>query len=379
MGLRIQNNIAALNAQRNLGISDSNMSKSLEKLSSGFRINKAADDAAGLSVSQQMRADVTSYKVASRNVSEANAMLQVAEGAMDQVGNMLSRLKELATQAASANASSNLVKINAEGNKLLNEIDRIAQSTEYAGTKLSNGSFGVGISTGGTTFTVAKGLQTATGMQTNTYYAVTAATSGLGDSKVNLTITATLGGVAYSETVYGVSEPGAGVTTDTKFATLGLTVTLNNTFTSTAATGMVLQGNANTAADFQVGAKNSANDKISVALGEVTTASTGLNLATDQMLTAANAQTYLTTVDAAISTLNTRRGDIGASQNRLGYASATLATTIENTTAAESVIRDADMASEMTTLSKNQILMQAGTAMLAQANQAPQYLLSLFR
>ncbi|MDQ5985816.1 MAG: A-type flagellin [Syntrophus sp. SKADARSKE-3] len=377
MGLRIQNNIAALNAHRNLTISDSNMSKSLERLSSGFRINRAADDAAGLSVSQQMRADITSYGVASRNVSEANSMLQVAEGAMDQVGNMLTRLKELATQAASANASSNLVKINAEGNKILNEIDRIAQSTEYSGTKLSNGSFGVGLSAG-SSWTAAQGFQAASGMQSYTNYNV-AAVSAAGN-KVNLTITATLGGVQYAETIYGLSEPTVGTTQDVKFGTLGLTLTLNSGFTSTNAnTGASITSNHNTAADFQVGAKNTQNDRITVSLGEITTASTGLNLAADQMLTAANAQTYLTTIDSAISTLNTRRGDVGASQNRLGYASATLATTIENTTAAESVIRDTDMAKEMTTLSKNQILMQAGTAMLAQANQAPQQLLSLFR
>src|SRR5574340_1803727 len=120
MGLRIQYNIAALNAHNNLSISDAGLSKSLERLSSGYRINRAADDAAGLSVSQQFRADIASYKVASRDVSEANSLLQVAEGAMDQIGNMLTRLKELATQAASANASANLAKINAEGNALLN-------------------------------------------------------------------------------------------------------------------------------------------------------------------------------------------------------------------------------------------------------------------
>lgn len=377
MGLRIQNNLAAMNAQRNLATSDSNMSKSLEKLSSGFRINRAADDAAGLSVSQQMRADVTSYKVASRNVSEANAMLQVAEGAMDQIGNMLTRLKELATQASSANSSGNLTKINAEGNKLLDEIDRIAQSTEYAGTKLTNGSFGVGLSVGGTDWLAAEGLQSATGMQTSTYYNI-AAVSAAGNT-VNLTVTATLGGVQYAETIYGLSEPAAGSTADVKFATLGLTITLNENFTSTTSNTAKFQGNANTAADFQVGAKNTGNDRISVSLGDVTTASTGLNLAADQLLSATNAQTYMATIDSAISTLNTKRGDVGASQNRLSYASATLATTIENTTAAESVIRDADMAAEMTTLSKNQILMQAGTAMLAQANQAPQNLLSLFR
>jgi flagellin len=379
MSLRIQNNIAAMNAHRNLSISDNNMSKSLERLSSGFRINSAKDDAAGMSVAQQMNADITSYGVASRNVSEANSMLQVAEGAMDSVGNMLSRLKELATQAASANSSSNLTKINAEGNKLLNEIDRIAQDTEYSGTKLSNGSFGTGISVGGTTFTAAAGLQTATGMQADTYYRVAVATAGDGSGKDSMTVTATLGGVQYAETVYGVNPPSAGTTQDVKFATLGLTLTLNSTFTSTLATGTNLEGNHSTSADFQVGAKNTTNDRITVSLGEITTAATGLNLASDQMLTATSAQAFMASVDAAISTLDTKRGDIGASQNRLGYASATLATTIENTTAAESVIKDVDMASEMTNLSKQQILMQAGTAMLAQANQAPQQLLSLFK
>jgi flagellin len=139
MGLRIQNNIAAMNAHRQLTISDSALSKSLERLSSGYRINRAADDAAGLSISQQFRADIASYKVASRNTAEANSLLQVAEGAMDQIGNMLTRLKELATQAASANAVSNLDKIEAEKDKLVAEIDRIANSTEYAGTKLLDG------------------------------------------------------------------------------------------------------------------------------------------------------------------------------------------------------------------------------------------------
>lgn len=375
MGLRIQNNLAALNAHRNLSINDSNMAKSLEKLSSGFRINKASDDAAGLSVSQLMRSDITSYKVASRNVSEANAMLQVAEGAMDQVANMLVRLKELATQAASANSTTNLTKINAEGNKLVNEIDRIAASTEYAGTKLTDGTFGVGLSTGGTTWTAAKGLTTATGMLAGTSYHVVA-TSTAGDT-VSVAITATIGGTQYAETVYGISEPASGTTSSVRFQTMGLTLTLNNTFTSTLATGMDIQGNNSSSSAFQVGAKNTSNDQIDVSIGSIT--SSTLGIAVDQLDTAAEAQVFLTTIDSAISTLSTSRGAVGASQNRLSYASATLATTVENTSAAESVIRDADMAAEMTNLSKNQILLQAGTAMLAQANQAPQQLLSLFR
>ena len=274
MGLRIQNNIAAMNAHRQLQISDVGLSKSLERLSSGYRINRAADDAAGLAISQGMRADIASYKVASRNVSEANAMVQVAEGAYDQIGNMLVRLKELATQAASANAEGNRLKIDAEADALLAEINRISNATEYAGSGLLDGSLGT---------------------QT-----------------------------------------------------------------------------------FQVGSTADTFSQIDISFATVSTASDSLNIATLDLQSATNAQTALTSIDSAIDSLNDSRGALGAIQNRLGYASANLSTTIENVQAAESVIRDVDMAAEMTTFTKNQILLQAGTAMLAQANTAPQVVLSLF-
>jgi flagellin len=274
MGLRIQNNIAALNAHRNLTISDSALSKSLERLSSGYRINRAADDAAGLAISQGMRADIASYNVASRNVSEANAMVQVAEGAYDQIGNMLVRLKELATQAASANAAGNLDKIDAEADALLAEIDRISDATEYAGASLLDGT-----------------LATQT---------------------------------------------------------------------------------------FQVGSTANTFSQIDVSFAEVSTAATSLNIIGIDLSAAGTAQTALTSIDTAIDTLNGSRGDLGAIQNRLTYASANLSTTVENVQAAESVIRDVDMAAEMISFTKNQILLQAGTAMLAQANMAPQVVLSLF-
>lgn len=275
MGLRIQNNIAALNAHKNLTVSDSALSKSLERLSSGYRINRAADDAAGLAISQGMRADIASYNQASRNVSEANAMVQVAEGAYDQIGNMLVRLKELATQAASANAAGNLDKIDAEADALKAEIDRISGASEYAGAALLDGT-----------------LATQT---------------------------------------------------------------------------------------FQVGSTASTFSQIQVVFAEVSTAAgslniTGIDLGTD----AATSRAALTSIDTAIDTLNDSRGALGAIQNRLTYASANLSTTIENVQAAESVIRDVDMAAEMITFTKNQILLQAGTAMLAQANMAPQVVLSLF-
>jgi flagellin len=376
MGFRIQNNIAAMNAQRNLGISDAAMSKSLERLSSGYRINSAKDDAAGLSISQGFRASIASYNVASRNVTEGNALLQVAEGAMDQVGNMLTRLKELATQAASANAGSNLDKINAEGNQLILEIDRIANSTEYAGSKLVDGSFGVSDTKTGSWTLASAGLQSVSGLQSSVTYTVAAVTQA--DGSYNITASATLAGGRVSQTVYGVSGAAAGATAEVSFAALGLKVTINENFTATSSGGTII-ASAAAASDFQVGARDTSNDRIGVTLSSIKTSSLDAGLAADQLNTAAKAQAFLTAIDSAINKLNEYRGNVGAAQNRLGYAAANLATTIENYTAADSVIRDVDMAAEMTSFTKNQILLQAGTAMLSQANQAPQMIMSLFK
>jgi flagellin len=382
MSLTIQNNIAAMNAHRQLQISDAGLSKSLERLSSGFRINRAADDAAGLSISMQMNADIASYKMASRNAAEATSLLQVAEGATDQISNMLTRLKELATQASSANASGNLDKINAEGNQLIDEINRIAKVTEYSGTKLLDGTFGVTASATGSSLTASNGLDSVKGLQSGVDYtvAVTAGGSGL-----DITVSATIGGQQISQTLNNVATAASGQTSDINFSALGLTLTVNATFDATTSDGDI-QANTATASDFQIGAQNTVDNRIGILLGNVVASSsggtgdtTGLNLSKDQLLSASNAQTFLTSVDTAISTLAARRGDIGAAQNRLGYATANLSTTIENVQSAESTIRDTDMASEMTTFTKNQILLQAGTAMLAQANMAPQTLLSLFK
>ena len=384
MSLTIQNNIAAMNAHRQLQISDAGLSKSLERLSSGFRINRAADDAAGLSISMQMNADIASYKMASRNAAEATSLLQVAEGATDQISNMLTRLKELATQASSANASGNLDKINAEGNQLIDEINRIAKVTEYSGTKLLDGSFGVTVSSATGGMTAGNGYGGASGLQSGvTYTVATTANAGGG---FDITASATIGGVAVTQTLTGVTAPSSG-TEKVNFDALGLTLTLNSGLTTDGDSmdGTIVASTA-TASNFQIGAQNTSNNRIGILLGNVVASNTdgtglsaGLNLAKDQLLTAANAQNFLDSVDSAISTLAGRRGDIGAAQNRLGYATANLSTTIENVQSAESTIRDTDMASEMTTFTKNQILLQAGTAMLAQANMAPQTLLSLFK
>jgi len=370
MGLRIQNNITALNAHRNLTVNDSALSKSLERLSSGYRINKAADDAAGLAISQAFRADIASFKVASRNTAEANSLLQVAEGALDQIGNMLTRLKELATQAASANAGSNVDKINAEGDALIAEIDRIATSTEYADTQLINGTFGVGISSG-SAITASDGVSAATGLKALEDYTIDVA-AGSGAGVVNITITTGDG----AQTINGITVPGAGETSSVTFGAFGLTLTFNSNLTSGGGSDGVLEATDSGNSTFQVGAENQADNRITVSLGDATAATLGLT--TGQLANASLAQAFLTKIDTAIDTLNDRRGDIGAAQNRLAYSAANLSVTIENVTASESIIRDVDMAGEMVTFTKSQILMQAGTAMLAQANMAPQSILSLF-
>jgi flagellin len=377
MGLRIQNNIEALNAHKNLLISSTNLSKSLERLSSGYRINRAADDAAGLAISQQFRADIASFKVASRNTAEANSLLQTAEGSLDNIGNMLTRLKELATQASSANAGSNLGKIDAEAQKLIEEMDRIATSTEYAGSALIDGSFGV-TQVGGTCVVGTNGFAGATGMQAGATYTLTVA-AGDDATHWDMTLADADGNTQF---LNEVAEPAAGFTKDVYFNSLGVTVSVTDALAAFA--GGTIVGSATGNADFQVGTENQTDNQISISLGNARTTTLGTiggganAVSTIDLSSATTAQTALTTINDAISDLATIRGDIGAAQNRLTYAASNLATTIENVTAAESVIRDVDMAAEMTNFTKNQILMQAGTAMLAQANMAPQNVLSLF-
>jgi flagellin len=477
MGLRIQNNIAAMNAHRQLSIADAGLSKSLERLSSGYRINKAADDAAGLAISQQFRADIASFKVASRNTAEASSLLQVAEGSLDQMGNILTRLKELATQAASGNAGTNIQKISDEANQLILEFDRIATSTEYAGTALLTGNLAAGTKSGaitahagsastkslkgegGTWYDTTVTGQLATGTMTaitgtldsaianledanNTWtitkagtasgftvsngkmtYAATLNTAttltitGMGENQGNLVITSsgmttanvtadtiafnniglssvsvdagttdqawTLSTVGSNLVLTGangsnqsVAEPAAGGTVD--FDELGISFTVGAEWDTTDLNSMVIttSGTAGSSMTFQIGSQDQADNQLAVSLSDAQAAA--MSLVSNMMDSASDAQDALTTIDTAIASMNTQRGNVGAYMNRLSYAASNLSTTIENIQAAESVIRDVDMAAEMTAFTKNQILMQASTSMLAQANMAPQNILSLF-
>jgi len=374
MGLRIQTNVAALNAHRQLGISDANLSKSLERLSSGYRINKAADDAAGLAIAGKLRVNVKSYVKASENTAQAIAMVQVAEGAMDQIENIVNRLKELATQAASANTDSDgRSRLNSEFSELVSEIDRIANSTKYGGTDLIHGTFGAKVDEM-TDNVASKGIASTSSIDVSAHIGASDAAFTITDTPDN-TITLTNGTITQTVTLSGTGAQ------TINFDKLGVKVTVDNAYSANNELDAVAFTCTNDTQYIQVGTTNDSNDYIAMTMGNMDTDQNygaGSALSGWSISSVTAAQNALNSIDAAIAYVAQKRGDLGALQNRLGYAAANLATTIENTQAAESTIRDVDMAAEMTSFTKNQILLQAGTAMLAQANMAPQQVLALF-
>ncbi|SDQ20290.1 flagellin [Quadrisphaera sp. DSM 44207] len=284
MALSINQNIAAFNAYRNLSVTQGDLSKSLEKLSSGFRINRAADDAAGLAISEGLRAQVGGLKQASRNAQDGVSVVQTAEGALTESHAILQRMRTLSVQAANDGGLNTDAKknIQSEIGELKSELTRIADTTQYNGTKLLDGSYA------------------------------------------------------------GKFQVGANVGEV-------ITVTVNN---GTAGTGLGAVG-------------------LGVNTVDVTTAAAGT--------APSGADQAITAIDAAIKTVSTVRADLGAKQNRFEHTIKNLNVAVENLSASESRIRDTDMAAEMSKFTRAQILSQAGTSMLAQANQIPQGVLSLLR
>ncbi|RKS80150.1 flagellin [Motilibacter peucedani] len=271
MALRVNTNIAAMNAYRNLTVTDGQMSKSLEKLSSGFRINRAADDAAGLSISEGLRSQIGGLKVASRNAQDGVSVVQIAEGALSESHAILQRMRDLAVQASSTGSqdSSARTAANTEVQQLTAELTRISSTTKFGSQQLLNGSF---------TGTFQVGANAGETIDVNS----------IGD----------------------MSASGLGVT------------------------GLDLVGSASAA---------------------------------------------LASIDTAISTVSSTRSTLGAFQNRFEHAINNINVSVENLSASESRIRDTDMAEEMTKFTRNQILSQAGTSMLSQANQSSQGVLSLLK
>ncbi|MCD6167352.1 flagellin [bacterium] len=383
MALRIQHNIASMYALRNLSISTNALEKSLERLSSGYRINHAGDDTSGLAVSQKFRAQIASLKVASRNAAEANSLLQVAEGGIEQIHSMLVRLKELATQAASTNAGSNRTEINQEAQALVSEIDRIATSTEYADVDLLTGYGTKSVdSTSQGEINDFNNLYdfdvtgAATGSYTFTYNTSTNVLT-LSDGTTSESVTLATGANSYEFSTLGVSfKTTAALDTAEEVDALGTGLIALDSGGGT--TDFAVSGTAST---FQIGFENDSDNRLSIQLDSVKAEDIGgtTTIADIDLSTQSGAQTALGIIDDAISDVSNARGDIGAYMNRLAYASANIAISIENLQQSESVIRDADMAEEMATFTKSQILQQAGVAMLAQANTLPQSALQLLR
>ena len=285
MGLRINNNIAAFNAYRNLSVTDGQMSKSLEKLSSGYRINRAADDAAGLAISEGLRSQIGGLKVAVRNAQDGISVVQTAEGALNESQAILQRMRDLAVQAANGGSQDATAQTAAdtEFQQLNKELDRIATTTSFNGNPLLNGSF-------------------------NGAFQIDSST-GTG-SVIQVDITSS--GVLSGTTITGLD-------------------------------------------------------------------STGLATGAAALTSTAGAVSAIGTLDTALKDVSTVRAKLGAYQNRFEHTINNLNVAVENLSASESRIRDTDMASEMVNFTKSQILSQAGTAMLAQANQAPQSVLKLLQ
>jgi flagellin len=419
MGLRINQNIAAQNAYRNLSVTDNQMSKSLEKLSSGFRINRAADDAAGLSISEGLRAQTGGLKVAVRNAQDAISVVQTSEGALNEVTSMLQRMRDLSVQSNNASLDESAKKAAAaEFSQLASEIDRVSETTSFGKSKLLDGSFGMvttsestfagtaanpagtppTVATSGVADLVTAGTTTVTGMTLEvTGKDGTATTLNLADvslvdsndkalspqavaSRINDSIAMALKDEGLDMTVELRAEFNNtdGSTTFTASGTGGFTLTAGTLFTGPAATNVA---NA-TPGSFQIGAN--AGETLNVGLSKIDSKTLGLSHL-DLTKTAANnggktgAAEAIDALDAAIQSVSDTRAKLGAHQNRFEHTINNLNVAVENLSASESRIRDTDMAQEMVGFTRNQILTQAGTSMLSQANQASQGVLSLLR
>jgi flagellin len=388
MAAIINTNVISLNAQRNLNSSQNALATSLQRLSSGMRINSAKDDAAGLAISDRMTSQIRGLNQASRNANDGISMSQTAEGALGEVGNNLQRIRELAVQSRNAsNSVSDRTALNNEVQQLKDEIDRVASTTAFNGIKLLDGSFTnqafqVGANVGETISISSLVNAQSAALGTTTTYAAspaagvaptafTATTDDIaaGDLKINgvdvgaITAagTAPLQGAAVAAAINAIS----GTTNVTASADVAGIVTLTNT--SGSATVVAMSGTANAA-------------RTSLTAGTTaTTATTVAGFTSLSIDTTANADTAIASMDAALSALNAGRADLGAYQNRFSSAIANVQTAAENLTASRSRIVDTDFAAETATLSRNQVLQQAGTAMLAQANAMPQSVLALLR
>jgi flagellin len=379
----INTNVASLNAQRNLSGTNSALATSLQRLSSGFRINSAKDDAAGLAISERFTTQIRGLSQAQRNANDGISLAQTAEGALAEVGNNLQRIRELAVQASNGtNSQGDRNALDAEVQQLKAEIQRVAEQTTFNGTKLLDGSFsGVAFQVGanaGETITVASitNVQVAALGGTVNRFAATATIASL----TGFATAIAAGGVTINGTDIGAI--GAAANAQERAGQLVEAINRVSSTTGVGASLDAISGQITLSSSAQFAIAGSVND--ATVAGFANNANAGTNtpavgLASVNVQSFASAQSALAMVDAALTSVNGARANLGAIQNRFTSVVQNLSTATENLSASRSRIKDADFAKETAELTRAQILQQAGTAMLAQANQVPQSVLSLLR
>jgi len=371
----INTNVMSLNSQRNLAANNASLGTTIQRLSSGLRINSAKDDAAGLAISERFTTQIRGLNQAARNANDGISLAQTAEGAMAEIGNNLQRIRELAVQSSNAtNSQSDRDALQAEVTQLQAEIQRVASQTEFNGTKLLDGNFA------GQAFQVGANA----GQLITVDSIANAQTSALGDGKfaANVAGAAVTAGTVSGLTINGKTIEDVTVTADAAGAK-ALAAAINK---RSGDTGVYAIANGSNGVDLQalkvdtdtVVGGTVANSGLTAA---TTAAASGTANQVDDLDVSSflGAQRAISLADKALTAVNSSRAELGAVQNRFSSVIANLNTTSENLTASRSRIRDTDFAKETAELTRTQILTQAGTAMLAQANQAPQGVLSLLR
>lgn len=410
----INHNMNALNAHRNMGVNNTAAGKSMEKLSSGLRINRAGDDAAGLAISEKMRGQIRGLEQSSRNASDGISMIQTAEGALNETTNILQRMRELAVQSANdTNTADDREQLQKEMTQLGEEIDRIANNTEFNTKKLLNGNMGAATTATKGTVVNSGGLDTNTADDTVLTALKDANGNSLGIAEDDvITVTWSVNGTqkTASLTVQAATEMSElltkisddGTVEDAEIDGGAITITAKDTGAAgqinglsievKSASGTRKEAASNALSSFATGAQasdtrtdGSANLQIGANGGQQLNLSiedmraTSLGVKNLQVGTQSQANTAINVIDEATKRVSSERANLGAAQNRLEYTISNLDNTAENLTSAESTLRDVDMAKEMMEYSKNNILSQAAQSMISQANQQPQNVLQLLR
>jgi len=390
----INTNVMSLNAQRNLNSTSSSMATSIQRLSSGLRINSAKDDAAGLAISERFTTQIRGLDVASRNANDGISLAQTAEGAMVEIGNNLQRIRELSVQSANAtNSDTDREALNSEVKQLTSEIDRVANQTSFNGTKLLDGSFSGALFQVGADAGQTIGISTIVDANVDSLGKAGFAATQTGSAAL-ASGTATASGSFSGMSVNGVSVASVSVAIGDTGTDISkkLAAAINDKLDQTGVyasvdktTGALKLESLKAGKDFSftagsaTGATGVTFSSAGIATSAAVTAGTTSTLTNLDISTFSGAQRALEIVDKALTSVNSSRADMGAVQNRFTSTIANLSSTSENLSASRSRIRDTDYAKETAELTRTQILQQAGTAMLAQAKSVPQNVLSLLQ